>query len=123
MQSDSRHRRLMVWSCAALAGLFLATRGVRAAISYDTDNAVYSQNFDSLPNTPENTSLGNTPAGWTDDTLTPGAGQFSIQGWYLFHALTPTEGGASGHQRMRIGAGTVNTGAFMSFGTSASTDR
>jgi hypothetical protein len=106
--------------------LFLSSNTSRASIDYNTDGATYTQNFDSLPNTPENTSLGATPIGWIDDTTSPGANQFSIQGWYLFHAsaLGPTgEGGANQHQRMRIGAGTVNTGAFMSFGTSGSTER
>jgi hypothetical protein len=103
--------------------LFVSSNAARASIDYNTDGAIYTQNFDSLPNTPENVSLGSTPAGWLDDSTTPAAGQFSIQGWYLFHPILQTEGGANGHQRMRIGAGTATTGAFMSFGSSASTER
>ena len=38
-----------------------------AAIMYSTVGSTYSQNFDSLPNSPTNTSLGSSPAGWTDD--------------------------------------------------------
>jgi uncharacterized protein len=68
-------------------------------------------------------SLGASPIGWIDDTTTPGSGQFSILGWYLYHPLPLTEGGANTHQRVRIGAGTATTGAFMSFGSTTSTDR
>jgi uncharacterized protein len=95
----------------------------RAAVSYDTAGSTYGQNFDSLPNTPQNASLGNSPVGWTDDSTAPNAGNFSIPGWYLYHPVIQTEGGANGHQRMRIGAGTGNTGAFMSWGPSGSTNR
>jgi len=100
---------------------------LHAAISYTTVGSPYTQNFDSLPTTPENASLGNTPAGWTDDNASPGVGNFSIEGWYLYHPIAVTEGGfsgtATGNHRMRIGAGTANTGAFMSYGASASTER
>ncbi len=94
-----------------------------AAVIYSTPGSTYSQNFDSLPITPQNTSLGASPTGWTDDNSAPGSGNFSIVGWYLYHPMSQSEGGANGHQRMRIGAGTANTGAFMSFGASGSTDR
>jgi hypothetical protein len=94
-----------------------------ATIVYATAGSTYSQNFDSLPNTPENVSLGSSPTGWIDDTATPASGQFSIVGFYLWHPMLQTEGGSNGHQRVRIGAGTANTGAFMSFGASGSTER
>jgi hypothetical protein len=96
-----------------------------ASIAYTTPEAIYFQNFDSLPITPQDASLGNTSAavGWIDDTVTPAAGQFSIPGWYLYHPLVLAEGGVNGHQRVRIGAGGVNTGAFMSYGVSGSTER
>lgn len=94
-----------------------------AAIMYSTPESTYTQNFDSLPNTPENTSLGASPAGWTDDNAAPAVGNFSIVGFYLHHPLTQTEGGANGNQRVRIGAGTAATGAFMSWGSSMATDR
>lgn len=108
-------------ACLALA--FSPT--ARGSVSYSTAGSIYSQNFDSLPNTPQNASLGTTASavGWTDDNAAPGVGQFSIVGWYLYHPTVQSEGGINGHQRMRIGAGTANTGAFMSFGGSGSTDR
>lgn len=106
---------------AALATISFS--GVNAAVLYSTSGSTYSQNFDSLPNTPQNTSLGNSPTGWTDDNAAPGSGNFSIPGWYVWHPSPLTEGGFNGNQRIRIGAGTVNTGAMMSFGTSGSTER
>src|SRR5690349_14920200 len=81
-----------------------------AAVIYSTAGSTYTQDFNSLPNTPQNTSLGSSPAGWTDDSSSPGSGNFSIVGWYLYHPISQSEGGANGHQRMRIGAGTQNTG-------------
>lgn len=96
----------------------------RGQISYSIAGSTYSQNFDSLPNKPENVTLGTSSIGWTDDNASPGANQFSIVGWYLYHPTLQGEGGANGHQRVRIGAGTANTGAFMSFGiNSNSTER
>ena len=92
----------------------------QAAVIYSTANSTYSQNFDSLPTSPENASLGATPIGWTDDNSSPGAGNFSIVGWYLYHPIAVAEGGfsggATGNHRMRIGNGSANTGAFMSNG-------
>jgi hypothetical protein len=113
---------LRSFTLAALAGLVVLPTA-EAQVSYGAVDSIYAQNFDSLPNTPENATLGSTTAGWVDDTSSPGANQFSILGWYLLHPLTLTEGGASGNQRVRIGAGTANTGAFMSYGASGSTDR
>lgn len=107
-----------------VAGLALsALTTAEAAVGYSTPGSTYSQNFDSLPNTPENTSLGSSPIGWTDDNASPGAGNFSIVGWYLYHPLVLAEGGVNSHQRMRVGAGSANTGGFMSFGASGSSDR
>jgi hypothetical protein len=94
-----------------------------AAILYSTAGSTYSQNFNSLPATPENASLGSTPAGWTDDNAAPAAGNYSIVGWYLFHPTAATEGGFNGHQRLRIGPGNSTTGAFMSWGSTGSADR
>lgn len=108
----------------AVGALALAApQQASASVSYSTPASAYTQNFDTLPNTPQNVSLGASPTGWTDDNTAPAAGQFSIQGWYLYHPTSQAEGGANGHQRVRIGAGTVNTGAFMSFGSSGSTER
>ena len=109
-------RVLLAGMIVVAAGLWTGERSARAVV-------VYTQDFDSLPITPENTSLGTTPAGWKDNDPAPPAANFSIPGWYLFHSTTQAEGGFSGNQRMRIGAGTANTGAFMSFGASGSTER
>lgn len=107
----------------ALTVLFAAETKCSAAVTYDTIGSIYSQNFDTLPNTPTNSSLGNSPAGWRDDFATPGPNNFSIVGWYLYHSQTPNEGGFNDHQRMRIGDGGANIGAFWSFGADGSTDR
>src|SRR6266581_2683044 len=96
---------------------------VYGSVSYTTPGSSYLQNFDSLPNTPENVSLGNSPIGWTDDNAVPGAGNFSIVGWYLYHPTMTTEGGFNGHQRFRNGTGSSGTGAFYSFGSSGSNER
>jgi hypothetical protein len=113
---------LLISATACALAISLANSG-SAAIIYSTVGSTYSQNFDSLPNTPQNTSLGSSPTGWTDDNAAPPAGNFSILGWYLHHPDAATEGGFNGHQRMRIGAGTATTGAIMSFGASGSTER
>jgi hypothetical protein len=114
-------KRSLVMACAALAALLAPD--AEGAIVYSTPGSTYSQNFDSLPITPSNASLGNSPAGWIDDSTSPPAGNFSIPGWYLFHPLTQTEGGANGNQRLRIGGGSTNTGAFWSYGAASATER
>jgi hypothetical protein len=124
MISSSR----LVYSIAVVAGLVLAAfPNAQAAVSYSTAGSTYFQDFNSLPTAPENVSLGTTVngAGWIDDTASPAGNQVSIVGWYLYHPIDISggEGGVNGHQRMRIGAGTVNTGAFMDFGSSGNTDR
>ncbi|HSU52831.1 MAG TPA: PEP-CTERM sorting domain-containing protein [Candidatus Dormibacteraeota bacterium] len=101
----------------------LGTLAAQASVSYNTANSLYLQNFDSLPNTPENASLGATPAGWTDDNAAPGAGNFSIAGWYLYYPTATTEGGFNGHQRFRNSGAPGNTGSFYSLGQSGSTER
>jgi hypothetical protein len=122
-QEEKQMRPSACLLASMAAGALLFSTAVRASVLYSIDGSTYSQDFDSLPNTPQNASLGNTPTGWTDDNAAPAAGNFSIVGWYLYHPNVQTEGGFSGNQRMRIGAGTANTGAFMSFGASGSTDR
>ena len=115
---------MKVKACLVLTALAAACAlPARAAILYSTPASNYTQNFDSLPNSPTNASLGNSPTGWIDDTGSPGAGQFSILGWYLWHPILQTEGGANGHQRMRLGTGSANTGSFWSFGASGSAER
>ena len=62
----------------AACGLMLALLpNANAAVSYSIAGSTYSQDFNSLVNTPENTSL-QAVAAWTDDTSTPGANQQSI---------------------------------------------
>src|SRR6476646_6891888 len=90
-------RSLFVATFACCAAM-LWSNVAPAAVSYSVTGGTYTQNFDTLPITPVNTSLGNSPIGWTDDNASPGAGNFSILGWYLFHATSTTEGGFSGHQ-------------------------
>jgi hypothetical protein len=104
-------------------GILSLSYAAFGSVSYTTPSSTYSQNFDSLPNTPENTSLGNSPIGWTDDNPSPGAGNFSILGWYLYYPTATTEGGFNGHQRFRNGSGSSGTGSFYSFGTSGSGER
>jgi lysozyme len=95
----------------------------RVGIRYSVPGSTYTQNFNSLPKTPENNSLGDSPAGWIDDSTTSGGSQFSIEGFYLRHNLQVTEGGANGNQRLRAGPGNSSTGAFYSYGFSGSSNR
>jgi hypothetical protein len=99
------------------------THPASAAIMFSSVGSTYTQNFDSLPNSPTNTSLGSSPTGWKDDDAAPPSGNFSIVGWYLHHPIDQTEGGFNGNQRMRLGTGSANTGAFWSFGSAGSTER
>jgi hypothetical protein len=111
--------RTSICCAASVAAALISNRSASASVIYSTPGFTYTQNFDSLPSTPTNVSLGNSPIGWQNDNAAPGVNNFSIVGWYLFHPASLAEGGFDGHQRMRIGAGTVNTGAFMSYGNSA----
>jgi len=108
---------------AAAAGLLIIQSSEsQAAISYSVPGSAYTQNFDILPNTPENASLTATKQ-WADD-MTPSATVTSIPGFFLYHPLIPTsEAGTNGHQGFRIGAGTATTGRFYSWGSSGSADR
>jgi hypothetical protein len=114
--------RLSIPALPALCLILTFTGNAGAAINYTVFGSSYTQNFDSLPNTPENTSLEATRP-WADDTAT-GAAVSGIPGWYLYHPLSPAgENGTNDHQRFRIGAGSANTGSFYSFGSTGSTDR
>jgi hypothetical protein len=115
-------RKLLLVSWAVVASLDFVGN-TEASVLYNAPYSLYQQNFDTSPTTPINASLGNSPIGWTDDTTTPGANQFSILGWHLWHPTSQAEGGANGRQRMRIGSGNVNTGAFMSFGANNVAER
>jgi hypothetical protein len=109
--------------CLACAAASLVGPAAQAAIVYSTAGSNYTQDFDTLPITPSNATLGNSPIGWVDDSTSPGVNQFSIPGFYLYHPLSLAEGGANGNQRVRVGAGTANTGSMMSWGTLSNTDR
>ncbi|MDB6121870.1 MAG: hypothetical protein JWQ71_863 [Pedosphaera sp.] len=114
-------KQLPIAGVLATGLALVISQNAHGQVLYGTAGANYNQNFDSLPNTPQNVNL--QPAlQWVDNT-TPGASQIGLLGWYLYHPLSLAEGGSNGHQRVRIGAGTQNTGAFMSFGASGSTDR
>jgi hypothetical protein len=117
-----------------LGGLIagLATATAQGSVSYSVAGSTYVQDFDSLPNSPTNTSLqgaATNPRQWADDTTSTFDGNdttidtISIPGWYLDHRTTVTEGGANGHQRFRAGSGNSGTGSFYSFGVNSTTDR
>jgi hypothetical protein len=106
------------------AGGSVVAIGSAVHASVNFTGTAYTQNFDSLPLSPLNTSLQSTVP-WTDDT-TSASNRTSIVGWYLWHDLSPAEGGANGHQRFRAGDGSSATGSFYSFGREATnpvTDR
>lgn len=100
-------------------------RPVHAAVPYNTAGSSYTQDFDTLPNTPTNATLVGTNKEWQDDATSPAAGYISIPGWYLWHPIFPSGGeeGFNGHQRLRASSGNSTTGSFYSFGTNASTER
>lgn len=95
-----------------LALLAALASPARAQVAYN--GGVYSQNFDSLPGTTNNT----LNAAWTDNSMLPG--------WYANKAaLTVTDGTVGGTAATfspTAAANTNNVGLF-SFGTAASTDR
>lgn len=109
--------RLLTLGCTLLMfGLMCGP--LQAAISYTVVGGSVTENFDSLPNTPTNTSLQATIP-WIDDS-TSSATQTSLPGWYLYHSGTQaTEGGTNQHQRFRNSTGggaNANTGSFYSYG-------
>ncbi len=116
-----------VSKAALLAGAGVVISGdAQASVQYTTPGPhvaanQYIQNFDSLPKSPENTSL-QTTVPWKDDDVSTST-QTSIPGWYLYHPIAATEGGTNQHQRFRIGPGSSGTGAFWSFGSTNSADR
>ncbi len=111
--------------CAIAACLVLCLYiDLRAAILYT--GGTYTQNFNTLPNGPRNTSFGNSPLGWTDDNAAPATGNFSIPGWYIWHPIASNdEAGFNGHQRFRVSGTptTAATGSYYAFGDADSTER
>jgi hypothetical protein len=103
-----------------------------AAVSYDTIDELYEQDFNGLPtNAPGNATIESgtvTPPtelyteGWQDDVdpTTTAEDDISILGWNLYHVdVTTPEGGFNGRQRMRFGPGNSATGAFYGFAAGA----
>jgi hypothetical protein len=117
--------KMKVWCAFAPLGALLAA-SAQAAVLYS--GGTYSQSFDSLPNAPTDANVETTAFtdGWQDDVdpATSPQNDISIPGWYLWHSVSPTsENGFNGNQRMRIGAGGSNTGAFWSYGSAGSQER
>jgi PEP-CTERM motif len=119
-------KQLPIAGVIATGLALVLSQNAYSQVLYGTAGSTYSQNFDSLPNTPENVNLQTfaTPTQWADNS-TSTSSQISLTGWYLYHPITNpgSEGGANGHQRIRIGSGSASTGAFMSFGSTGSSDR
>jgi hypothetical protein len=114
--------RASAYSLAIAAALALISKtDTLAQVSYTVPGVNYLQDFNTLPLSPENTSL-QTTIPWTDNSTSSGT-QTSILGWYLYHPISQTEGGISGRQRLRITPGTSTTGSFYSFGSTSSSDR
>jgi hypothetical protein len=107
---------------AQLGGQFFS-QSAWGAISYTTSGATITENFDGLPtDAPNNGNLESVYTdGWRDDTNTT-ATSIGIQGWYLFHPISPAnENGFNGNQRFRMGVG-QNTGAFWGFASGGASD-
>lgn len=100
-------------SLCSLALLALAAVSAQAQISYT--GGVYSQNFNTLAGTTNNTT-GNA---WTDNSTLPG--------WYAtkttFVVTDATLGGGASSFDATSGTGKDNNVGLFSFGTAASTDR
>lgn len=113
--SHRTHKWRIMVTTLAVGVIGWATAVIASPIPYNASGDVYTQNFDTLPNSPENTSLQSTSPWVQDVTLTD---------WQIWHSgYTSSEGGADGHQRFRIGPGTSSAGSMYSFGSSGSTDR
>lgn len=80
----------------------------KAEIAYTTPGATYSQDFDSLASTGTNVS-------WANDS--------TIAGWNLFRRTNATDTTPVAMTSYNAGDGSVNTGAFYSFGTTGSSER
>src|SRR5215213_4295386 len=60
----------------------LSANAALAAIDYNTVGGSYAQNFDSLPNSPTNTSPVTSGQEWTDDSTAPTTDYVSIAEWF-----------------------------------------
>src|SRR5690606_33373831 len=99
-----------------------------AAVLYSTPGSTYFEDFNSLPTdvrASANIESGASapqvdyPNGWTDDSTTVSGDRVGVPGWYLYHPITQSEGGANDHQRLRFGTGSSNTGSFWAFASGA----
>lgn len=101
-----------LFSVVALGAFSLLAANSQVLLS---GGLTYSQNFDSLSNSPAAGS-----ATWTDNS-TPG-----VEGWYASRAFTGGTTSAYGpfaYTAYRIGDGSANNGTIWSFGTIGATDR
>lgn len=100
--------------------LFVFSLGAISAITANAQvllsgGLTYSQNFDSLSNTPAASS-----GTWTDNA-TPG-----VEGWYASRAFvsgTTSAFGPFAYTAYRVGDGSANNGSVWSMGTIGATDR
>src|SRR5215510_3751296 len=101
-----------LFAAVILAGAFATVSNGQVLLS---GGLTYSQNFDSLVNTPE---AGSGP--WTDNS-TPG-----LTGWFASRSFTGGTTSAFGpfaYTTYRVGNGSANNGSIWSFGTIGATDR
>lgn len=100
-----------LFSVVALGAFSLLAANSQVLLS---GGLTYSQNFDSMSNTPA-ASSGNFP-----DNTTPG-----LEGWYASRAHTSSTGvlGPYTFGTYRVGDGSANNGTIWSFGTIGNTDR
>ena len=101
-----------LFSVVALGAFSLIAANSQVLLS---GGLTYSQDFDSLSNSPAGSS-----ATWTDNS-TPG-----VAGWYASRAFTGGTTSAYGpyaYTGYRIGDGSANNGTIWSFGTIGATDR
>lgn len=83
-----------------LAGVPMQSAGAAGSVSLTTFGSAYTQNFDTLTNTPDNGTSNVVPTGW----------EFS-------------ESGTSANTTYLVGTGSINTGDTYSFGATNNTDR
>jgi hypothetical protein len=89
--------------CALTGGM--ATMAAASAIPYGASGDLYTQNFDMLPYTPENTTFL-----YQDDVTVPN--------WLAVYNAT-----IDSSRRLRAGSGANNVGSFWSYGATNSTER
>lgn len=100
-----------LFSVVALGAFSLLATNAQILLS---GGLTYSQNFDSMSNTPAASS------GTFTDNTTPG-----LEGWYASRAHTSSTGvlGPYTYATYRVGDGSANNGSIWSFGTIGNTDR